>query len=126
LLRNLRLQSAVAYNKGMKILKKLHNYPPMLVGFAQAAGVTVYVALFATFITWIEESNTPDPPQFVAMLFFLTAFIMSALVCGGLVLAYPATLALQGNIRRAIITLLWSVACFFAILLIVGALILAL
>ena len=76
------------------------------IGFLQASGIIIYILLFATAISFTED--LPDPPIVLGIASFLTAFVFSAVFCGSMMLAYPATQALRGNIRTALETIAWS------------------
>jgi hypothetical protein len=81
----------------------------LTIGLVQALGVAGYVLLIAAAVSTLEriESNSP---QILAAAAFLTAFVVSALVCGSLILAYPATLALKGKVKDALEIIAWSAA----------------
>ncbi|MFH0874283.1 MAG: hypothetical protein V1846_05615 [Candidatus Komeilibacteria bacterium] len=82
---------------------------PSIRGFLQALGLTVYVALFASIINLLEASKWQ--PKFApgfSIMFFLLAFIFSAVVCGALMLGYPITLFSAGKRREAFIVIAWS------------------
>lgn len=84
---------------------------PRVVGFVQAAGVAAYIALFATLAygtrTWIETSAVAVHP-ILGITLFLLAFVISALVCTSIALAYPATLFFGGARSQALSIVLWS------------------
>ena len=79
------------------------------IGIVQAIGVTAYVLLFAFAASNLERLKV-HPPQILAAAAFLTAFVVSALVCGSLVLAYPAVLVMQGKTKNALEIVAWSAA----------------
>ena len=91
----------------MKMLR-LNNFAPQKVGLVQAGGVVAYILTFASLVSAIEQTGRPDPPQILAMVFFLTAFVTSALICGTLVLGYPILLLLEKQTKRAVEVLVWT------------------
>lgn len=104
-------------------LQKLNTYSPRKIGFAQAVGVIVYIFLFALAATQIEKLQ--KPPEIIAATIFLTAFVISALTCGMLVLGYPAFLALRGQIKRAAEVVFWSGGWLALILAIITLIVIA-
>lgn len=86
------------------------SLPPWKIGLTQAVGVLCYVLFFALSIQtingWLGDNFFPNP--FLGIAFFLTAFVFSALVCGGAILGYPLVLLFEKNVRRAVIIICWS------------------
>lgn len=84
---------------------------PRTIGFIQAAGLTVYVSLFAILIqqaqTWFLLHGIQLSPM-TSIVFFLLAFVISALICGSLILGYPILLFSSGKHREAMKIVLWS------------------
>jgi hypothetical protein len=95
--------------------KHLTTKPKYLIGLLQAGGVASYilllVALATNFGSLIEHSS-----QILAPMIFLTTFVTSALICGSIVLAYPAWLAVQRRSKDAIEIIAWSIAWLLIIL----------
>src|SRR3989344_245372 len=85
------------------------KFSPAFIAFFEAAGVAVYIVLFATMVqyapVWFEFVHLA--PMFGIILFLLT-FVTSALICGSLILAYPLILFFEGKKRLAIRTVLLS------------------
>lgn len=90
------------------MLSKLSKLSPAAVGFMQALGVIVYILLLVSVLNVLESATRNEPPEFVAAGFFMLTFVFSALVCGSLVLGYPALLAIKGNVKRAVMVVAWS------------------
>ena len=61
------------------------------IGFLQALGVFLYVALVALFF-WKGNDVFGVAPNYLGPLLVLLLFVFSALVCALLVLGYPITL----------------------------------
>lgn len=104
----------------------LHKSSPQVVGFVQALGVLAYILLFALTANglnpWLQQSALFDTP-IVAMSFVLTVFVLSALTCGSVVLAYPLVLLFGKKVRRAVEVVVWNavwLAIFLAGYIIVG------
>lgn len=85
----------------------LNRISSRLVGLAQATGVAAYVLLFALIVT-NSQHVVPNGPAVLGIMFFLIAFIFSALLCGSLVLGYPILLALRGQLKRAVSIVMWT------------------
>ena len=83
------------------------NKPAWMVGLVQTLRVITYVAIFATVAFNLGQHIKVASPILSAIT-VLTAFVTSALICGSLVLGSPALLALKGQIRQAIMILVWS------------------
>jgi hypothetical protein len=108
----------------MKTLR-LNSYAPQRVGLMQAGGVVAYILAFASLVSAIEKTGGADPPQILAMAFFLTAFVTSALICGSLVLGYSALLLLDKQTKRAVEVLVWT-AGYLALAILLAMLVLVL
>lgn len=84
---------------------------PRTIGFIQAVGIAAYVALFATLAyqvrTWVTTSAVVIHP-IAGILLFLLAFIISALACGSIALAYPASAFFEGRRIEALKIVLWN------------------
>ncbi len=71
---------------------------PLLVGFLQALGVTVYCFLIIGFFYLMEKySPTSSEPQFFGAAIMLIIFVFSAAITGSIVFGYPAYLILKQN-----------------------------
>ncbi len=99
----------------MASFEKLDRLSPLAVGLVQALGVVLYIGFFAILVSALTTRGA-TVPQFIGVAFFLIAFVFSAMVCGGLVLAYPAVLALRGKVRRALKIVGWSGVAFVLLL----------
>ena len=103
------------------------------IGLFQAAGITLYVSVFAIafqlFEQWFQTQGIqPQPP--LGIVLFLLAFIISALICASIVFAYPISLFFGNKKDEAVKIILWSLAWliiffFFAAFLIAGSAIFA-
>jgi len=84
---------------------------PKLTGLIQAVCISAYVFLFATaaqnFIEW-AKTNSIEPHPILGAMLFLLAFIVSALISGSIVLAYPIWLFFTERKTDAFKTVLWS------------------
>ena len=73
-----------------------------LLSFFQAAFVTVYCVAIVFFINLLSPNVTSAANSFLGAFLFLMLFVVSALITGGVVLGYPAYLALNKNFERAV------------------------
>jgi hypothetical protein len=91
---------------------------PQIVGFIQAASLTLYVDLFAAIVqqaqNWFLFHGVQSSPT-TSIVLFLLAFVISALICGSLILGYPLLLFSSGKHHEAIKTVLWSLLWLVAI-----------
>lgn len=101
----------------------------VLIGLAQAVGTALYVGLVVLLIRAVEGAlrSAGDQPQggtYWGMLSFLLLFVVSACITGGLVLCYPALLALRQRVRDAVLllgaTLGWLILLLAGILAVFG------
>ena len=106
------------------------KYPARTIGLFQAAGITLYVIIFAiagnSFREWITTHNI-QPHPVLGITMFLLAFIISAIVCGSLFLGYPALLFFEQKkdvAVKIIISSLGWLLFFFVIFALVGSFIL--
>ncbi len=79
--------------------------------FLEAAGVTAYVILFAIAVQSVQAwfmLHQVFPSPVLSLILVLLAFIVSALVCGSLVLLYPLKLFSAGRKDDAWEILFWS------------------
>ncbi|OGC93180.1 MAG: hypothetical protein A2142_09275 [candidate division Zixibacteria bacterium RBG_16_48_11] len=91
------------------------KFSPKTIAFLQASGLTGYIGLFAVFAlrmqSWgraIEASEASHP--FWAIILFLIAFVISALVSATLILGYPIHLFFDGRKSEALKIVFWSAA----------------
>ena len=86
------------------------NYSLKLVGFLQAVGVGAYIALFATLAytaqAWARAHAFAIHPV-IGITSFLLAFVISALISGSIILAYPAFLFFDGRKGDAMRVVFW-------------------
>ena len=98
------------------------KYAPRTIGFLQAAGLALYVSLFAITIQWVKAQDI-QPQEVFAIILFLLAFIISAVIGTSLILVYPISLFFSNKRTEAIKIVVWSLVwliVFFAIFLAVG------
>ena len=94
-------------------MKKSELSIAQVVGLAlgQAVSASVFVALWATFITNAEKWFGPSEPGVDGILLVCIVFIVVATLSASSVLGYPLFLALQGKwgvaIRLVVLTVLW-------------------
>jgi hypothetical protein len=106
-----------------KLFRTLDKYPTYLVGLTQGLSVAVYIALFALVVIAMQDMK-PQPAEVLGVIVSLLLFVVSALVCGLLVLGYPIVLALRGKIQRAVWTIVYSGLSLALILFVAGLFIL--
>ena len=95
----------------------------------QAAGLVLYVSLFAStvqqFGQWSMTRSVQVGPV-LGITVFLLAFIISAIICSSIALAYPIFLFFGGKQKDAVkivlSTLVWLIVFFIAFL-IIGAIV---
>lgn len=94
------------------------------IGLLQAIGLAAYVATFAFLAvhaqSWFSVNGFPPHPV-VGILLFLLAFIISALISGAIIFAYPTLLFFDGKRLAAFHILLWSVLWLLVIFGLVAA-----
>lgn len=81
-----------------KDLSKAH---PAVIGLLQAVGVVVYCCLIGL-LFWSMEIFYQAPPQIVVIPLMLVLLVFSAAVTGSLVFGYPAYLALNKQMKKAL------------------------
>lgn len=74
----------------------------LTLGFAQAAGVFIYVALVATVMTKMSARFTAEQFQTWVPIAILLLFTLSAAICGSLVFGRAAYLFLNGMKREGV------------------------
>jgi len=101
---------------------KLKKMSSNLIGLFQALGVAIYCALIVGLINLLEKTDV-RPPDYVAGIFMLLLLVISASITSLLVFGYPAILALDKDIKRALTiigyTLLYAILIFIIILAVV-------
>ncbi|HSX41305.1 MAG TPA: hypothetical protein VLF21_01525 [Candidatus Saccharimonadales bacterium] len=105
-------------------MKNLDKKSPALIGFVQAGLVTLYVLTLVNVMSRFEH-YTAHPPEVLMGAFVLISFVLSALICGTLVLGYPVLLLIQGKVKRALTVIAWSGLTFLGMMAIVFLSILA-
>jgi hypothetical protein len=102
------------------------KYQPKTLGLFQAAGLILYVSIFAFafqfFQQWADAKNFEPTSPLFPIIAFLLAFIISAIICSSIMFAYPVRLFFVGNRNAAFRTILWSLGwllTFFIIFLII-------
>ena len=99
------------------------KHSPKAIGLLQAAGLALYVGLFAAIAFRVREftmgEGFPVHP-IVGISLFLLAFVISAVISGSIVLAYPAVLFFDGRRRDALKIIFWSAVWFVAIFFLVA------
>lgn len=90
------------------IRKPKYIEPAWQIGALQGTAVIAYVILLVTLMNALGNiENGPNQSLFIP-IFFLLTFVISALICSSLVLGYPAVVALNGDIKRAIMVVVWT------------------
>jgi hypothetical protein len=84
--------------------------------FLDAFGVIAYISLFSFIINNLEHWTGSKPDNhFLAPVFFLSMFIVSACITGSLVLLKPVLLYLDGQKKEAVNLFLYTIV-FLAIM----------
>ena len=97
---------------------------PKLVGFFEALGVAAYVGIFAIIVQFVQALVVIKrfiDNQILAIFIFLLTFIISALICASIVLAYPIRLFFSDRRKEAFQTIFWC-AIWLVLFLVVFAL----
>lgn len=95
---------AGAVCKGMR-------HSPKRIGLMQAAGLAAYVMLFATLayqVRTLVEAHTIAIHPIAGITLFLLAFVISALISGSIILAYPTSILFDGRKGEALKIVFWS------------------
>lgn len=91
------------------------------VSFLNASGTFIYISIIGFFMSNVEKIFGPGPDTFVAPIFVLLLFVISACITSGLVLGKPLMMYLDGQKREAVklvgYTVVW-LAVFFLVVLI--------
>jgi hypothetical protein len=82
----------------------------VLVGLAQAVGTALYVGFVVLLMRALDSrlgpvDGQPQGNTYLLAVSFLLLFVVSACITGGLVLGYPAVLALRQRVRDAVLLL---------------------
>ena len=88
------------------------KHPNRTIGLFQASGIVLYVCLFATVTQTVSGWSAARDIQLQPILsisIFLLTFIVSAITCGSIFLAYPIKLFFSGQKDKAYKVVLWSV-----------------
>lgn len=90
------------------------------IGLVQALGVGVYCGLVSGFM-WLMEEMSIKPPRILTATLMLILLVFSVAISGLLVFGYPVYLALNNQIKKALVilgyTFLYSIAIILIILL---------
>lgn len=98
------------------LVHALANKPPYFIGFLQAVGIALYIGLFVIAATRIGPVLGQDR-SLIPPIIFLTTFVASALICGSIMLGFPAWLALQNRFRDAVTVVASGIVWLLVILL---------
>lgn len=85
------------------------------VGLLQASAVVAYIAVLTLFIHWLGNMSFGHS-DVLGPIMFLTAFATSALITSSLALAYPLRLALGGQVKEAVVVVVWTAVFLIVIL----------
>ncbi len=101
------------------------RFSPRTIGMVQAAGVTLYVSLFATSIQniqrWLIEHHIQQHP-ILNIILFLLVFIISALICGSIIFTKSLLLFFDGKKVEALQIVFWNLVWLIIFFLIFGML----
>ena len=93
------------------IQDRFMKHSPKIKGLLEAAGLALYVSLFAVVSQqiqpWLMALN-PKPQPMLSIILFLLAFIISAIICGAIIFGYPITLFFDGKKSEALKIVFWS------------------
>ncbi|OGG00135.1 hypothetical protein A2Y99_04855 [Candidatus Gottesmanbacteria bacterium RBG_13_37_7] len=92
--------------------KDMKNFPPELIGFLQAMGVTFYCS-FVGVIFWKGNEIFGKNDRYVGPVTFLLLFISSAMVCALIVFYKPYLLFFKGKKKEAIETVVHTAIWLF-------------
>ena len=105
------------------------KYTPRTVGLLQAAGLVLYVCFFAFMVLTFDSVAANfqiEPSPILGITLFLLSFIISAVICGSLFLAYPVILFFRNEKNIAYRIIIWNIGwlvIFFLVFLLSIALI---
>lgn len=103
----------------------MKRFNPNLIGFLQALGVVVYVALISGVLDILGKSFV-QPAAFFTSVAILSLLVFSAAVTGSIVFAYPAYLGLNKRIKEALSVLGFTLLYLLGIIAVIMVLIVAL
>ena len=72
-----------------------------LIGFFQAASITIYCVLISGLFSFFKKFFI-NPPEFLGTVLMLVLFVFSAAVTGSIAFGYPVYLALNNKIKEAL------------------------
>jgi hypothetical protein len=98
---------------------KQMRFSPKVVGLLQAAGLTFYIASFAALVQGAERWIR-NPHPILGITLFLLAFVVSALISGSIVFAYPILLLFDGKKDEALRIVFWSAVWLILFFLLFG------
>lgn len=98
----------------------MRNRHPALIGLLQALGVAAYCGLIGLFFRYIKIVS-PQIPELGGTVVLLLLLVFSAAITGFLVFGYPALLALEKEIKKALFILVHT---FLFSLIIIGLIVL--
>ena len=74
---------------------------PIFIGFLQALGVFVYVAIVAAIMHGMDSVSV-EVPIYFSMIAVLLLLVLSTAIVGSLIFAYPGILAIRKKIKSAL------------------------
>jgi len=78
-----------------------------LIGLIQAVGLAVYCSLAAGLV-WYLGKSFEEPPGFTGVIFWLFLLTFSVAVCGSIVFGYSVNLAMNKNVKDALLLLVYT------------------
>ncbi len=92
---------------------------PKLIGLFQAIGVAAYIGLFAIIAQFIQTSGIHlINNQALSIILPLLIFVISALICGSIVLLHPIRLFFADQRKEAFETVFWCIIWLILLLII--------
>jgi hypothetical protein len=110
----------------MKFFQKSSSYPsPVFVGFLQAVGVLVYIAIVATFLSsgFMEHGPFVGGSVLLGVMLMLTLLSVSALICGAIAAFHPLRLVVEKQYVQAATVIAWMAGWMILILSVIVAII---
>ncbi len=89
----------------------------ILQAILHSLGIFVYILLLATFMNRASDWFGQDDRGVVAPIIFLLILVLSALITGGLVLAKPVMLYVDGHKKDGVKLLIWTGLSIFVLIL---------
>jgi len=96
----------------MMAKKDTTQFSPVILGFLQALGVTLYCSLVGV-IFWKGNEIFGKVDRYVGPVMFLLLFIASAMICGLMVFYQPYLLFFDGKKKEALKTVVNTAAWLF-------------